>query len=194
MWFQQQIHASIDCLQRHSATCLLLHPYLFVYCVLQGWRLEVPSLPRLAEVGAFRGTPPSIVPLPSSHSNSSSATTASQPDSSSNPQEQQQQQMQEDQPPVDQQQQQREGTPSAAAAAASAASICRRAVPTAAAYHGGYYSTADVAAVVAYAAERCIQVVPEVELPGHCCAALAAYPNLSCEYDCEALCCSNESK
>ncbi|KAF6256580.1 hypothetical protein COO60DRAFT_1702275 [Scenedesmus sp. NREL 46B-D3] len=80
-----------------------------------------------------------------------------------------------------QQQQRREGTPPGeAAAAAAAARICRRAVPTAAAYHGGYYSTADVAAVVAYAAERCIQVVPEVELPGHCCAALAAYPNLSC--------------
>jgi N-acetyl-beta-hexosaminidase len=40
--------------------------------------------------------------------------------------------------------------------------------------------------VVKYAAERCIQVVPEVELPGHCCAALAAYPNLSCE--CGASC------
>jgi hexosaminidase len=95
--------------------------------------------------------------------------------------------MQEDQPPVDQQhtakqqQLEREGTPPAAAAAAAAASICRRACPTAAAYHGGYYSTADVAAVVKYAAEHCIQVVPEVELPGHCCAALAAYPNLSCE-------------
>jgi hypothetical protein len=44
-----------------------------------------------------------------------------------------------------------------------------------------------VAAVVKYAAERCIQVVPEVELPGHCCAALAAYPNLSCEYGCEPI-------
>jgi len=35
--------------------------------------------------------------------------------------------------------------------------------------------------VVAYAAERCIEVVPEIELPGHCVAALAAYPELSCE-------------
>jgi N-acetyl-beta-hexosaminidase len=35
--------------------------------------------------------------------------------------------------------------------------------------------------IVAYAAERCIEVVPEIELPGHCVAALAAYPHLSCE-------------
>jgi N-acetyl-beta-hexosaminidase len=153
-----------------------------LYCpfvLLQGWRLEVPSLPRLAEVGAFRGTPPSIIPLPS-HSNSSSATTTSQPEDSSQQQQQQQQEMQED-AQQQQQQQQREGTPSSDAAAAAAASICRRAVPTAAAYHGGYYSRDDVATVVAYAAERCIEVVPEIELPGHCCAALAAYPNLSCE-------------
>ncbi|WIA17432.1 hypothetical protein OEZ85_014282 [Tetradesmus obliquus] len=161
----------------------------------QGWRLEVPSLPRLAEVGSVRGTPPSIIPLPSHNSSSSSATTASQQDDSSQQQQQQQEQMQEDPQQqqqqdadeqaaadAEQQQQQREGTPpaDAAAAAAAAASICRRAVPTAAAYHGGYYSSADVAAVVAYAAERGIEVVPEIELPGHCCAALAAYPNLSC--------------
>jgi hypothetical protein len=37
--------------------------------------------------------------------------------------------------------------------------------------------------VVAYAAERCIEVVPEIELPGHCVAALAAYPHLSCEHE-----------
>lgn len=34
--------------------------------------------------------------------------------------------------------------------------------------------------VVEYAAARFIEVVPEMELPGHCCAALAAYPDLSC--------------
>jgi hexosaminidase len=46
--------------------------------------------------------------------------------------------------------------------------------------YGGYYSTADVAEVIAYAAERSIVVVPEIELPGHSLAALAAYPELSC--------------
>ena len=34
--------------------------------------------------------------------------------------------------------------------------------------------------VVAYAAARHIEVVPEVEMPGHCGAALASYPQLSC--------------
>ena len=34
--------------------------------------------------------------------------------------------------------------------------------------------------VVAYAARRFITVVPEIELPGHCGAALACYPHLSC--------------
>ena len=35
--------------------------------------------------------------------------------------------------------------------------------------------------IVAYAARRFITVVPEIELPGHCGAALACYPHLSCE-------------
>ena len=34
--------------------------------------------------------------------------------------------------------------------------------------------------IVAYAAARHIDIVPEIELPGHCGAALASYPNLSC--------------
>lgn len=39
----------------------------------------------------------------------------------------------------------------------------------------------QVREVVAYAAARHIMVIPEVELPGHCGAALASYPHLSCE-------------
>lgn len=39
----------------------------------------------------------------------------------------------------------------------------------------------QVREVVKYAAERFIEVVPEIELPGHCGAALACYPELSCE-------------
>lgn len=46
--------------------------------------------------------------------------------------------------------------------------------------YGGWYSAAEVAEVVAYAAERAIVVVPEIELPGHSMAALASYPELSC--------------
>ncbi|MBM4130826.1 hypothetical protein FJ250_07325, partial [bacterium] len=73
----------------------------------QGWRLEVPGLPKLTEVGAWR-------------------------------------------------EQQQGGR------------------------HGGFYSADDVRRVVARAAELGITVVPEIEMPGHCQAALAAYPELSC--------------
>jgi hexosaminidase len=44
-----------------------------------------------------------------------------------------------------------------------------------------YYTEADIREIVAYAAERHIQVVPEIELPGHVAAALAAYPNFACK-------------
>jgi hexosaminidase len=44
--------------------------------------------------------------------------------------------------------------------------------------HGGYYTQDDVREVVRYAADRSITVVPEIELPGHARAALAAYPEL----------------
>ncbi|MEM0961407.1 MAG: beta-N-acetylhexosaminidase [Bacteroidota bacterium] len=46
--------------------------------------------------------------------------------------------------------------------------------------HGGYYTQDEVREVVAYAAERHITVVPEIEMPGHSTAALAAYPELAC--------------
>jgi hexosaminidase len=42
--------------------------------------------------------------------------------------------------------------------------------------HGGFYTQDEIREVVAYAAERFITVVPEIELPGHSSAALAAYP------------------
>lgn len=44
--------------------------------------------------------------------------------------------------------------------------------------HEGHYTTAELRELVAYAAERFITLVPEVELPGHVQAALAAYPEL----------------
>jgi len=46
--------------------------------------------------------------------------------------------------------------------------------------HQGYYSQKEITALVRYAAERNITIVPEIELPGHCLAALACYPDLSC--------------
>ncbi len=44
--------------------------------------------------------------------------------------------------------------------------------------YGGYYTEKDVREVVAYAAQRHIMVVPEIEMPGHSGAALASYPEL----------------
>ncbi|MFG2820963.1 beta-N-acetylhexosaminidase [Kitasatospora sp. NPDC048365] len=44
--------------------------------------------------------------------------------------------------------------------------------------HGGYYTQDDIREIVAYAAERHITVVPEIDLPGHSQAAIAAYPEL----------------
>ena len=44
--------------------------------------------------------------------------------------------------------------------------------------HGGYYTLADLAELSAYAADRMITVVPEIELPGHATALLAALPEL----------------
>ncbi len=45
--------------------------------------------------------------------------------------------------------------------------------------YGGFYSQATVKRIVAYAAEREITVVPEIEMPGHAAAALVAYPALA---------------
>lgn len=42
--------------------------------------------------------------------------------------------------------------------------------------HGGFYTQDDIREIVAYAAERFITVVPEIEMPGHAQAAIAAYP------------------
>ncbi|MGW3345513.1 beta-N-acetylhexosaminidase [Nonomuraea rubra] len=44
--------------------------------------------------------------------------------------------------------------------------------------HGGYYTQDDLREIVAYAARRHIMVVPEIDLPGHTQAAIAAYPEL----------------
>lgn len=46
--------------------------------------------------------------------------------------------------------------------------------------YGGFYTTQDVVEVIDYAADLGIVVVPEIELPGHSTAALAAYPELAC--------------
>ena len=46
--------------------------------------------------------------------------------------------------------------------------------------HCGFYTQVEIRDVVKYAADRYVTVVPEIEMPGHAKAALAAYPNLAC--------------
>ena len=46
--------------------------------------------------------------------------------------------------------------------------------------YGGYYTQEEVKELVAYAASRHITVIPEIEMPGHASAAIAAFPWLSC--------------
>ncbi len=47
--------------------------------------------------------------------------------------------------------------------------------------YGGYYTQEEIKEVVAYAKARGIDVIPEIEMPGHAQAAIAAYPALGCE-------------
>lgn len=46
---------------------------------------------------------------------------------------------------------------------------------------GGYYSRDDIRELVKYAQLRNVMIVPEIEMPGHACGAIASYPDLSCE-------------
>ena len=46
--------------------------------------------------------------------------------------------------------------------------------------YGGFYTQDDVRRIVAYAKARFVTVIPEIEMPGHAVAALAAYPELAC--------------
>ena len=47
-------------------------------------------------------------------------------------------------------------------------------------HYGGYYTQQEVKDIVKYAADRYITIIPEIEMPGHSSAAIAAYPQLSC--------------
>ncbi|MBI5857470.1 MAG: family 20 glycosylhydrolase [Sphingobacteriales bacterium] len=46
--------------------------------------------------------------------------------------------------------------------------------------YGGYYTQEEIKQVVQYAKERYVEVIPEIEMPGHSSAAIASYPWLSC--------------
>jgi hexosaminidase len=47
--------------------------------------------------------------------------------------------------------------------------------------YGGFYTQDEIRDIVKYASERHITVIPEIEMPGHALAALAAYPQFSCK-------------
>lgn len=49
--------------------------------------------------------------------------------------------------------------------------------------HGGFYTKDQIREIVAYASERNVVIIPEIELPGHSRAAISAYPWLSCTGD-----------
>jgi hypothetical protein len=117
-------------------------------CVcVQGWRLDVPSMPRLSEVAAWRGTRPAAAAAPAGSTGSSeqqqqqrgeSPMSESPPSPPSNSNQQQQQQ----QPPSAQQQQQQQQDDRR-----DPSSVLGRPPPSAAIYHGGYYTQEDVAQV-----------------------------------------------
>ena len=46
--------------------------------------------------------------------------------------------------------------------------------------HEGFYTQKEIKAIIKYAADRFITIIPEIDLPGHMQAALAAYPDLGC--------------
>jgi hexosaminidase len=46
--------------------------------------------------------------------------------------------------------------------------------------YGGYYTQEEIKEIVAFAEERHITIIPEIEMPGHSQAAIAAYPELGC--------------
>lgn len=46
--------------------------------------------------------------------------------------------------------------------------------------YGGFYTHDDIREIIRYAAERHVTIVPEIDVPGHSMAAIAAYPELSC--------------
>ncbi len=49
-----------------------------------------------------------------------------------------------------------------------------------AATYGGYYTQQQIKEIIAYAAQRNVTIVPEIEMPGHVASAIASYPELSC--------------
>ena len=47
--------------------------------------------------------------------------------------------------------------------------------------YGGFYTQEDIKEIIQYAKERYIEIIPEIDIPGHSRAAIAAYPEISCD-------------
>lgn len=71
-------------------------------------------------------------------------------------------------------------------------------------HYGGYYTQEQIKEIVEYASDRYITVIPEIEMPGHCLAAISSYPYLGCTgsnyqvsqiwgYSKDVLCVGNDS-
>ena len=46
--------------------------------------------------------------------------------------------------------------------------------------YGGFYTQDDIREIVQYAKERFVNILPEIDVPGHSLAAVVSYPDLSC--------------
>ncbi|MBR5018070.1 MAG: family 20 glycosylhydrolase [Bacteroidales bacterium] len=53
--------------------------------------------------------------------------------------------------------------------------------------YGGFYTQEDLKEIVAYAADRCIEIIPEIDLPGHSKALAVSYPEVVCKHDADVL-------
>ncbi|MGN0447643.1 MAG: beta-N-acetylhexosaminidase [Acutalibacteraceae bacterium] len=52
--------------------------------------------------------------------------------------------------------------------------------------HEGFYTKEDIKEIIAYAKDRCIEIVPEIDFPAHCASAIASYNHLACrKIECE---------
>lgn len=112
---KEQVKEFIDNMVRYKYNMLHLH-----LTDDQGWRIEIKSLPRLTEVGAFRAA----------RTGRWGEFKPQQPGEASN--------------------------------------------------YGGYYKQDDIRELLAYAKDRFVTILPEIDIPGHSLAMVAAYPELSC--------------
>lgn len=115
-WFdKEQVKDFIDQMVKYKYNFLHLH-----LTDDQGWRIEIKSLPRLTDIGAYRPERTGVF----------GSFKGPQPEEARN--------------------------------------------------YGGYFTQADMKEIIAYAKARFVTILPEIDVPGHSMAILAAYPELAC--------------